>query len=182
MPARCRHWARALVRIKAWQERRDDASEVASVLLFGRLPPPAARLACRSSVPFARTGFAVELPKSISPVERHLDHALVRDRSRNVGRTGYCAVLNSQTKLGRRVTASGFRFDGDIPDAVIRRPGVGMPASRINNRDVTAGRTGTTWIVILFMLQRVDVRLQQSIKKAAGIYALRLPGSKIDCL
>jgi hypothetical protein len=57
-----------------------------------------------------------------------------------------------------------------------------MPASRINNRDVTAGRTGTTWIVILFMLQRVDVRLQQSIKKAAGIYALRLPGSKIDCL
>jgi hypothetical protein len=102
---------------------------VRSFLLFRRLPSPAARLARRCRIPFARTGSTGELSERIDPVDRYSDDALMGNGSSNIVGTGDFSVLNRQTILGRRLAASGSRFDSDIPNAVIgwrpseRRPG-----------------------------------------------------------
>jgi hypothetical protein len=101
------------------------AARVGAVLFLSRLPSAAARLARRSGVPFAGPDLPLKLPESVRPVVRHLDHALMRNSTNNVGRAGYFAVLNSQAKLGRGITASGFRFDGYIPDTIEWLPGEG---------------------------------------------------------
>jgi hypothetical protein len=99
---------------------RNGSGFVRSSLLFRRLPSPAARLARRCRIPFARTRFTDELSERIDPVDRYFDHALMGNGSSNIGRTGDSSVLNRQTILGRSFAASGSRFDSDIPNAVIR--------------------------------------------------------------
>src|SRR5439155_18677210 len=93
---------------------------VPNCLLARCFPPPAARYACRCSIPLPRSGVAAELTVGICTVDRNFHKTLTADGAGNVsaGR-GDLAVGNRQHGACGRLTGAALGDDGDVPVAVI---------------------------------------------------------------
>src|SRR3954470_7142657 len=99
---------------------------VPNCLLARCFPPPAARYACRCSIPLPRSGVAAELTVGICTIDRNFHKSPAADGAGNVsaGR-GDLAVRNRQHGARGWLAGAALRDDGDLPAAVIGGLGKG---------------------------------------------------------
>src|SRR3954453_17027497 len=93
---------------------------VPNCLLARCFPPPAARYACRCSIPLPRSGVAAELTVGICTIDRNFHKSPAADGAGNVSaRRGDLAVGNRQQGARGRLAGAALGNDGDLPVAVI---------------------------------------------------------------
>src|SRR5262245_14817767 len=138
----------------------------ASVGLLARcFPAPAARYACRCSIPLPRSGVAVELTVGICTIDRNPHKTLAADGAGNVsaGRRNL-AVGDGQHRACSGLAGAGLGHDCNLPAAVIgvlgeRRRGERTGRNRSGTNQRNAVKTHEFFVLDMYeMLSLIRVK------------------------